>query len=249
MACGERVDEKCVDLIDQQIGSNGKKGWPVAVRDRVAYCPDAAGRKANVAVTFLWTMRDAVIPKLAKDNLAIATNFYTPAGLEGMVRNILGNPYIRYVIMLGEEYSSRSKDDRVSELTSANAVRAFFEKGIDGEQKLPGFESAVHLDKNIPTELVNRVRQEVELIDLNKKLPKASLDEKIAEANRLLGSLERKGPFLDKPMTFDYEPSSQSYPFEGGPIVVAWRSLESPRRDGLGKFLLEAHAPAEGCAA
>jgi thymidylate synthase len=220
MACGEGADKKCIDLIDQQIGSNGKRGWPVAVRDRVAYSPGADDRRANVAATFLWTMRDSVIPKLAKGNLAIATNFYTPAGLEGMVRNILGNPYIRYVIMLGEEYSSRSKDDQVSELTSANAVRAFFDKGIDANRKLPGYESAVHFDKNIPTEMIGRVKQSVELIDLNRKMPNASLDEKVAEANRLLGSLERKGPFLEEPANFEYEQTGQSYPYEGGPIVV-----------------------------
>jgi len=210
----------CLELIDKQTGSDGKQGWPVAVKDRVAYSSGAQARDANVAVTFLWTMRDAVIPKLDKKNLAIATNFYTPAGLEGMVRNILGNPYIRYVVMLGEEYSSRSKDDQISELTSANAIRAFFEKGIGDDRKLPGFESAVHFDKNIPTEVINKARQSVELIDLNKKMPDASLEEKVTEANRLLASLERKGHFLDKPIIFGYEQSSQSFPYEGGPIIV-----------------------------
>jgi|GEM_PF-1002405 len=227
MACGHgsgSEDGKAVkDItseIDKQMGSNGRQGWPVAVRDRVAYSPDKVSGEANVAITFLWTMRDAVIPKLDKKNLAIATNFYTPAGLEGMVRNILSNPYIRYVIMMGEEYSSRSKDDRVSELTSANAIRAFFEKGIGEDRKLPGFESAVHFDKNLPVDMINRVRDNVELTDLNRKMPEASLDERIAEANRLLGSLESRGPFMEAPMTFDYEQTTGSFPFEGGPIIV-----------------------------
>lgn len=210
----------CLGLIDAQVGSNGKRGWPVAVCDRVAYYPEKSRRHANAAVTFLWTMRDAVIPRLDRDNLAIATNFYTPAGLEGMVRNVLGNPYIRYVIMLGEEYSSRSKDDQVSDRTSANAIRAFFEKGIDRERKLPGFESAVHFDRNIPTDMLTNVREGVQLIDLNMAMPAAGLEEKIAEANRLMNTLERKGPFMAKPATFDYEESCESFPFEGGPIIV-----------------------------
>jgi thymidylate synthase len=217
---GDCIVKGCLEKIDRQVGSNGKQGWPVAVKDRVAYSPDREGRQANVAVTFLWTMRDAVIPKLDKSNLAIATNFYTPAGLEGMIRNILGNPYVRFVVMFGEEYSSRSKDDRVSELTSANAIRAFFEKGIGDDRKLPGFESAVNFDKNIPTEMINSVRGSVELIDLNKKMPNTSLDEKIAEANRLLGSLEKKAPFMDEPKTYDFEQTADAFPFEGGPIVV-----------------------------
>lgn len=217
------------ELIKEQIGSNGKKGWPVAVRDRVAFPHSKESRitDANVAVTFLWTMRDAVIPRLEKDNLAIATNFYTPAGLVGMIRNILANPYIRYIVLIGEEYSAKEghsveqgKTSSGYQLTSAGAIRAFFEVGIDENRKIPGFESSVHFDKNIPTELINKLRENVELIDLNKMMPDASLSEKITEVNKLIRSLDKKGPFLEKPCMFDYEKTTESYPYEGGPIIV-----------------------------
>jgi len=209
-------------LIKNQIGSNGEKGWPVAVRDRIAYpsAKELIVTQANVAVTFLWTMRDAVIPKLEKKNLAIATNFYTPAGLVGMLRNILANPYIRCIILFGEEYSSKSKDDQISELTSANAIRAFFERGIDEERNIPGFENSVYFDKNIPTGMINKIRENVQLIDLNKKMPNASLAEKTAKANEIINSLEKKKPFLDKPYVFDYEEAEEPFPYEGGPITV-----------------------------
>ena len=210
----------CLELIDKQTGSSGRPGWPVAVCDRIAFYPGRKSRNANVALTFLWTMRDEVIPKLKKDNLAIATNFYTPAGLEGMIRNILGNPFIRYIILLGEEHSSKSKDDQTSDMTSANAIRMFFKKGMTEERKIPGFETAVHFDSNIPSEMISKVRKSVELIDLNKRMPGATLERKVEEANRLLGSLERKGPFLEKPHTFGYEMANEPFPFEGGPVVV-----------------------------
>ncbi|MBW2978444.1 thymidylate synthase [Candidatus Woesearchaeota archaeon] len=221
-----------LELIKNQIGSNGEKGWPVAVRDRIAFpsAKELIVSEANVAVTFLWTMRDAVIPKLEKKNLAIATNFYTPAGLVGMLRNILANPYIRYIILLGEEYSSKSEGDKaksqtlsghqISELTSANALRAFFEKGINEERKIPGFENSAYFDKNIPTELINKVRENVELIDLNKKMPNAPLAEKTEKANEMMNNLEKKKPFLDKPFVFEYEEAEESFPYEGGPVIV-----------------------------
>jgi thymidylate synthase len=210
-----------LEEIRQETGSDGRKGWPVAVRDRIAYPYYKEDRvtEANVAVTFLWTLRDDVVPKLDKKNLALACNFYTPAGLVGMIRNILGNPYIRYILLLGEEYSSRSEDDK-TELTSANALRAFFEKGLGADRKIQGFENSVYFDKNIPTEIINRVRENVQLIDLNKKMPHASFEDKIKEANRLLLSLEKKKPFLEKPMTFGYEKTSEAFPYEGGPIVI-----------------------------
>jgi thymidylate synthase len=127
--------------------------------------------------------------------------------------------------MFGEEYSSRSKGDAVSDRTSANAIRAFFEKGIGSDRKLPGFESAVHIDKNIPIEMIDAVRRNVELIDLNKRLPGASLDEKIAEANRIISSAKQAEPFLERPATFAFEEAEESFPYEGGPIAVHGRTI------------------------
>lgn len=211
-----------IDEIRNLTGSTGEKGWPVAVRDRVAY-PHSKELKvtdANCAVTFLWTIRDDIIPHLEKGNLAIATNFYTPAGITGMIRNLLANPHIRYVIMLGEEYSSKSKDDKVSELTSANALRAFFKEGINEKRQIPGFETAVYFDNNIPTEMIEKVRKNVELVDLNEEMPNASMNAKIGKANTLLKTLQKRPPYLDKPQVFDYEKSRESFPYEGGPVIV-----------------------------
>ena len=217
----ENETNSIIFQIENQTGSNGEKGWPVAVRDRIAFpsMNETRVTDANVGLTFLWTMRDAVLPKLDKDGLAIATNFYTPAGLAGMVRNIIGNPFIRYVIMFGEEYSSRTQDKECSELTSANAIRAFFQKGIDANRRITGFESSVYFDKNIPAEFIEEIRKNVQLIDLNSKLPNATLEEKIAEANALIKRLEKKEPFIE-PKTFEYEKMDESFPYEGGPLVV-----------------------------
>lgn len=215
------------DLIKNQIGSDGKKGWPVAVKDRISYYTEDKIIESNVAITFLWTMRDAILPKLEKENLAIASNFYTPSGLVGMIRNILGNPNIRYIIILGEEYSSKAEDadSNKNELTSANALRAFFNTGINNEGKIDGFGNAVHFDKNIPVELIEEVRKNVKLIDLNKEMPNSSFEEKIIEANRLLKCLEKKPAFLDRPYVFKYEQIKESFPYEGGPLIVHGKTI------------------------
>lgn len=212
---------KIIDVIKNQTGSNGQTGWPVAARDRVAYpsFSESILTDANVGVAFLWTMRDAVIPKLVKDNLAIAANFYTPAGIQPMVRNVLGNPFIRYFILLGEEYSSKSQDGCAPELTSANAIREFFKNGMNKDRKLSGFESAIYFDKNIPSKLIEKIRGNIEFIDLNEKMPQATLHEKIAEANRLIKTFAKKDAFME-PSVFDYEKTTENFPYEGGPLTV-----------------------------
>jgi len=209
--------EKIKDLM----GSNGELGWPVAARDRIAFPSPHELRvtEANVGLTFLWTIRDSILPRLEKNNLAVATNFYTPAGLEPMIRNILGNPYIRYVILLGEEYSSKKDDVGGNELTSANAIRAFFERGINKERKLDGFGNAVYIDNNIPLGAIGLIRRNVDLIDLNKYLNLVTLEDKIAHANDLILGLGLKPPFAE-PMVFGYEKTDEAFPYEGGPVVV-----------------------------
>ncbi|MBD3313623.1 hypothetical protein GF345_04230 [Candidatus Woesearchaeota archaeon] len=216
-------EEKILNLIKEQVGSDNQKGWPVAVKDRVSYhcAKEGSLKPADVAVTFLWTMRDAVVPKLDKEKLAIATNFYTPSGINGMMRNILGNPCIRYIIMLGEEYASKDGSDTKTENTSANALRAFFDKGINEDRQIPGFEQSVYFDKHIPSEMIEKVRESVELIDLNTRFPDHTLQQKIEEANKIMKELEDKGPFMEEPKTFEYEEASESFPHEGGPIIVS----------------------------
>jgi len=212
-----------IEEIKSQNDSVGGKGWPVVVKDRISYAvgKDCEVNEAQVSVTFLWTMRDAVMPLLEKENLAIAANFYTPAGITGMVRNLLANPQIRHMIMLGNEYACASPNNAgLQQATSANALRAFFSKGITDERKVQGFESAVYFDKNIPTEMIRKVAESVQLIDLNSEMPNASIEEKAKKANALLKSLPRKEPFMQKPMVFGFEEMNESLPFEGGPLIA-----------------------------
>jgi len=222
------MNKELLNAIKEQGTSTGEKGWPVAAKDRIAFaaCKDCELKDEQVSLTFLWTMRDVVIPKLEKQNLALASNFYTPAGIPVMVRNMLANPQIRYMIMLGNEYACSSPNNQgLQQLTSANALRSFFSKGINPERKVQGFESAVYFDKNIPAEMIQKAAQSVKLIDLNSEMPQASLEEKISKANELLRSLPKKEPFLEKPLTFAFEQMSESLPFEGGPLLVRGKSI------------------------
>ena len=94
----------------------------------------------------------------------------------------------------------------------------------DAVIEIEGFETAVYFDRNIPTEMINKARENVELIDLNKRMPDASLKEKIDEANRLMGELKRDA-FMEKPHSFGYEKQDDAFPYEGGPILVHGTTL------------------------
>jgi hypothetical protein len=212
--------ETLLHKIKSQIGSNGISGWPVAVRDRIHFprTEDNRVTTAGVAVTWLWTERQSVLPFLEKDGLALGANFYTPAGLQGMVRNIRGNPFINKVVLFGNEFSSQ-REGTVGEMTSANAIRAFFTRGVNSQRGIDGFGNSVCFDKNIPLEDLNEIREKVRLIDLNVQMPAATLEEKIQEANKIISSKNIVSPWSE-PRTYDYEKLGGSFPYEGGPLIV-----------------------------
>jgi len=56
-------------------------------------------------------------------------------------------------------------------------------------------------------------------------MPGATLQEQIQETNRLLQNLEKKGPFLESPVTFAYEKIEESFPYEGGPMIAQGQTI------------------------
>lgn len=210
-----------LEKIKSLVGSDGKFGWPVVERSRIAFPhpSELLVTDANVGLAYLWTERVSVLPALEKNNLAIAANFYTPAGVGPMVRNIAGNPHISYVILLGEEYLSQKSIPGGGGMTSANAIRAFFERGVNEGRKIDGFGNSVYIDKNIPFETIDSIRKNVQLIDLNREMGDAPLANKIEEANKLIRTLPKKQPFVE-PAVFDFEKVDAAFTYEGGPIVV-----------------------------
>lgn len=185
--------------------------WPVVVKDRIAHFSE----NKNVAVCFLWTERTNVLPYLEKENLALAANLYShQKGIEPIIRNCLANPYIRNIIILGNKADGKS----------CEALKKFFKEGLNEKREVVGFEEETYIDKNIPFDMINLMRDSIRIYDLTEK--HENLQDQIREANVLIKNLEKKEPYLESSLIFKHEePETKIFPYEGGPLVVRGKSV------------------------
>ena len=78
-------------------------------------------------------------------------------GLEKVICNLVSNPNIRYLITFGPE----SPGHRVGD-----AIAALFRNGVDERKRIVGSNAPTPYLFNIPMEFIDRVREQVNLIDL-----------------------------------------------------------------------------------
>ncbi|PIS17251.1 MAG: hypothetical protein COT59_01620 [Candidatus Nealsonbacteria bacterium CG09_land_8_20_14_0_10_42_14] len=109
--------------------------------------PVAVCTNATVEGIELDMERVAICGKCATENI----------GLEKIIQNVVSNPYIRFLILCGKV----SKGHFVSQ-----ALVALKKNGVDGEKKIIGAQGNTPFLKGIDRELVERFRQQVEMIDL-----------------------------------------------------------------------------------
>jgi len=129
-------------------------------------------------------------------------------GLEKVIANIVANPRIRFLVMCGREEFGHFP---------ADAVSALFKNGVDGQMRIVGSRSAIPFLCNLPVKAIERLREQVELVDLVR--PKdvreiVAYDPEYrfeAERTRELeaaigGCLSRDpGPFPGEPLVFERE--------------------------------------------
>ncbi|BCS91053.1 MAG: putative thymidylate synthase [Candidatus Micrarchaeota archaeon] len=139
--------------------------------------------ESPVAVCTLWLNKDYVIDRINRNNYCILGNLYTTDGISYVIRNILANPNIRTIVMLGPDL-----------MNSGKAFKAFMQYGIDDNYKIVNGEGYIH--KVISKEALNLFRNNVRIVEFNDHLDK--LDSFLEEVNK---SSER-GSFSD-PIVID----------------------------------------------
>ncbi len=102
---------------------------------------------------------------------ALSGTVQTPnIGFEKMICNLVANPNIRYLILGGPESEGHLTGD---------ALKAFFAHGVDSGRRIVGTEALHAVLHNLPVEVIERVRDQVTLIDLQFQAEPAVLREAI----------------------------------------------------------------------
>lgn len=191
--------------------------WPIYYKDKLI----VGNLESNVGVATLWMPKENVASELSSDSFSVCGQLYTKRGINPMLRNILANPLIRYIVLCG-----------VDRQGSGEALVRFFEGGVDEKSgksgellgwKIIGDDEAL-LEKEIPLEAFESVRKNVQILDMRMK--------PLREVAELVNSLEKKNTF-GEPQIFDSKPPSKAE------IFPSDLSVFKIRRDYIGDAWLD----------
>ncbi len=194
------------------------KKWPI-YKDTLLVLGNP---KSQVAVCTLWMKKELVAENLDLDKVAVIGNLYSPKkGISFMVRNILANPRIRYLVICGLDNSG-----------SGQAMVDLFRKGFRKNAKNSYWEAISEVENRIDTEITEEALkafcQGIKVIDFRGKSD-------FGELKKIISELDQNLPdFIPAPLYFP-EPAKETvnlFPSEttahvvrGGKIAEVWLKI------------------------
>ena len=153
--------------------------WPLYYRDELI----VGNPKSNVAICTLWTKKELFLD-LPKEEFTVIGNLRTTYGINPLIKNILANPRIRYIVVCGEDL-----------MKTGNILVNFFINGISEDYQVIGTQA--YIDRNIPRDAIETLRKNVRVIDLRDEKNLEKLKEKISN---ILSKISREEEPFSKPM-------------------------------------------------
>lgn len=210
----------------------------VAVLNRAVYNPIHKPNQlicghGQVAIVTGWYLKEAIARKLSPQNYAVIGQLYSPTrGIDFLIRNLLFNPQVRYLVIL-----NATKEDRNA--GGSQCLLDFFERGYHAGKNELGLacwqvnsEIRGYIDQEIPEQCLEQLRLAITV----------KMTEAIAPAlEQVLAFGQVSLPPWGTPQTFPkLEPQVQIFPgvkaghrLEAPTIATAWvQILQRIRRTG-----------------
>jgi tetrahydromethanopterin S-methyltransferase subunit A len=164
----DRLSDVCGSSSNCSTGNTGR--WPV---EKGGYF--VGSEKSSVAVcTLASTELSKLVHTEMKENIAIAGYCETEnIGIEKIIKNIITNPHIRYLVVCGNESALE-----VMGHLSGQAIVSLRENGISDKGRIIGAKGKRPILKNTTSEQVKQFQSQIKIINL---IGSNSLDE-IADA-------------------------------------------------------------------
>ncbi len=162
------------------------KKWPI-YKDTLLILGNPESR---VAVCTLWTKKELVAENLDLDKISVIGNLYSPKkGISFMIRNVLANPKIRYLVVCGLDNSG-----------SGQALSDLFQKGFRKNAKNSHWEAISNIENRIDFEISEDALKffckGVKLLDLRQEKDFKKIKEAINGLDQTLK------PFIPAPLYF-----------------------------------------------
>ena len=124
--------------------------WPIYFKDRLT----VSNPNSGVAIATLWTPKETLEKILNPDDFYIAGQLYTKKGINYVIRNILANPVITKLYLVGSDL-----------MGSGEAFLRFMQNGVDDDYKVIGDDIA-KIEKEISREAIEAFRKNVDVVDM-----------------------------------------------------------------------------------
>ncbi|MDP3057323.1 MAG: thymidylate synthase [bacterium] len=178
----------------------GDIGWPIYYSDSLI----KGNPESEIGITTLWTPAKLIADKIDPKLFSVVGQLYSKEGINFILRNILANPRIRYIIVCGTELSGSGK-----------ALVDFFAKGVDKDNNIIGNDfAAIH--KEIPLEAIEMVRKNVKCENLIG----------VADAEKIIEKIKNykpEGKPFSEPQTFPEPKNDLAVSFPGEDTVFPIR--------------------------
>jgi len=146
--------------------------------------------KSLVAVCTLWTKKELVAEKLDLNEIAVIGNLYSPKkGISFLVRNILANPRIRYLVVCGLDNSGSGQ-------TLVDLTKKGFKKSENGAYWQADSDVENRIDVEIEENALKAFCRGIKVIDWRGKNDYEKL-------KKIIGKLDQNlPPFIPSPLFF-----------------------------------------------
>lgn len=198
------------------------KKWPL-YKDKMLII---GNQKSQVAVCSLWTKRELVAQKLNLEKISVVGNLYSAKkGISFLVRNILANPNIRYLIVCGLDRSE-----------SGQALIDLAQNGFEKIENKEGENCYWQIISNVENRIDIEIKKEaLEIFRSRVKIMDLRTEKDYTKIQKIIDSLDQNlQPFAEKPLLFpdhvqeetDFFPSeSSAFTIRGEKIAKVWLQI------------------------
>lgn len=147
--------------------------------------------------------------RLPMDKIAISGKCVTEnLGVEKIVKNVIANPGIRYIIVAGRESMGHFVD---------NALESLVEKGVDEEGRIIGAKGGIPVLKNLQKEEIERFRKQVQIVNMAGETDTGKIMEKVEEFYSKATGIPQQ---MQQPQPSPAQPDAQPQQVQQPPLTA-----------------------------
>ncbi len=180
--------------------------WPIFFQDQLVL----GNLSSGIGICTLWMRKDLVEKVIDKNRYAVIGNLYTTDGISYIIRNVLANPRIKAIVLLGPDL-----------MKAGEVFELFMKNGIDKEYRVIGANAYIHND--IPFDLIEKFRNNVKLFRYNGNLE--GLNDYLASIEKDIDSNPFTEPIILNKIEskrIDLVSDDVAYRIEGKDFVETW---------------------------